>query len=98
MSRIQRQTIRKAAQFSCPLSPHIAWNWGLQYKDCPVVAGERDMDECRTCPLRGNAAEELKKDRPRPRRDRDDRNDRNRKRAGRPADGTTPNKGKSYIG
>jgi len=65
--------MRRKHQFNCPVSPHIAWDWGLAYKDCPVVASERDSEECRTCSLRGNLAEELKKEKRRPRRDSDDK-------------------------
>lgn len=76
--------------FACPVSPHVAWSWGLVFKDCPVVAGERDMDECRTCPLRGNVTEEIRKNRPRR-----DSHDRNKRKAGGPADGV--DKGKTYT-
>lgn len=80
MSRTQMG--RKGRQFYCPVSSHIAWAWGLVFKECPVVAGERDMDECRSCPLRGNLTEELKKEKARPRRERDEREDKGKGRPG----------------
>ncbi len=79
-------------EFCCPVSPHVAWFWGLIFKDCPVVPQERDSDECRTCPLRG--AIELQRDR-RPRRD---ERDRDRKPSGKRRDGSNPNKGKTFVG
>jgi hypothetical protein len=86
---------RKEKHFSCPVSTHVAWNWGLVFKECPVVAGERDMEECRTCPLRGSLTDELRKEKSRPKRD---HHDKNKKRSGKPSDGVTPNKGKAYVG
>jgi hypothetical protein len=86
---------RKQKHFSCPVSTHIAWSWGLVFKECPVCASERDMEECRTCPLRGNLTDELRKEKSRPKRD---HNDKNKKRSGKPSDGVTPNKGKAYVG
>jgi len=63
---------QKKLRFSCPVSTHLAWEWGLIYKECPVAAGERDMIECRNCQLRGNVLEELKKEKARPKRGRDE--------------------------
>jgi hypothetical protein len=51
--RNQRSTEKR--RFYCPVAHHIAWVWGLTYKDCPVVSQERDSEECRNCPLRGTA-------------------------------------------
>jgi hypothetical protein len=74
---------QKKHRFSCPVSTHIAWEWGLVYKECPVSAGERDMDECRSCPLRGNAIVAHAGGKPRPRKD-DRDGDRSRKQGRRP--------------
>lgn len=100
MARSQRLGSRKTG-FSCPVSPHIAWDWNLIFKECPLIANERDMEECRTCPLRGHLADEMRKEKEkekyRPRRDGD------KKRTGKSTDRTTPDKavpdkGKAYVG
>lgn len=42
-------------KFSCPLGKNIMW-WkgknGLEYKECPLSAGQRDMPECQNCKLK----------------------------------------------
>ena len=41
-------------KFNCPISTYILWHHNLIYKECPVVASERDMkNHCEKCPLRG---------------------------------------------
>jgi hypothetical protein len=77
--------------FSCPVAPYIPWGWGLIFKDCPIISTERDMEECRTCLLRGHS-EMLRK--PRPKRNAGDRDqNRNKKKIDKPID-----KEKTYIG
>jgi hypothetical protein len=72
---------RKKADFYCPMSPGIAWHWGLVYKECPLDALERDMEECASCRLRGSAPMPKPKKRPRRRKDHKDnkRGSKNRK-------------------
>ena len=94
MAKSQRFSSKKSC-FSCPVSLHVAWSWGLIFQDCPVVPSERDSDECRTCSLRGDISDILRKEKAKPKKD---TYDRNKSRAGKPSDGTVPNKGKTYIG
>jgi hypothetical protein len=79
--------------FSCPVSTHVAWHWGLVYKDCPVVSQERDIDECRSCPLRGEV--DARRDRGKPRRD-DKDGDKGRRPPGKPGRGWQ-DKGKRFA-
>lgn len=44
------------ASFTCPVSPHVPWHFGLIYTECPLVPGERDMGACERCPLKGENA------------------------------------------
>jgi len=102
MARSQRFGSRKT-KFSCPVSPHIAWEWDLIFKDCPVAPSERDMEECRTCPLRGHLVDNMRKEKEKEKfRPRRDGADRNKRRAGKPTDKvpdkTVPDKGKAYVG
>ncbi len=53
----------KKCSFSCPVSYQVAWDWGFIFKTCPLVSCERDMEECRTCKLRGQVEQKRKKDR-----------------------------------
>lgn len=79
--------------FYCPVSPHIAWSWGLIFQDCPVVPNERDSEECRSCPLRGAI---VSKDRNKPKKD---MSDKHKKSVVKAADGTpekvTPSQAKT---
>lgn len=66
------------SSFYCPMSPGIAWHWGLVYKECPLDPMERDMEECASCRLRGDAPPMRPKKKPRRHKDRKDRKDRGR--------------------
>jgi hypothetical protein len=83
----------KKSEFFCPVSPHIAWSWRLIFKECPVVASERDSEECRTCPLRGVVPPHGERSRPKR-----DMSDKRKKSAGTHTDRTTPKKGQTFVG
>jgi hypothetical protein len=68
---------RGRSSFFCPLSPAIPWHWGLAYKECPLFVMERDMEECSSCRLRGDApVRKTKKRPPRRRKERPERKER----------------------
>jgi hypothetical protein len=48
----QPKYVIKAPDFSCALSPYIAWHHGLKYKSCPLSFGQRDMPSCMNCSLK----------------------------------------------
>jgi len=52
--------IVKKPEFSCPVSPHVAWHWGLTYSSCPVGSDQRDMGVCLSCKLRGDSTAKIK--------------------------------------
>lgn len=91
-----QESVRKHG-FYCPVSPHVAWCWGLAYQDCPVAPQERDSDECRNCPLRGAA--EFRRDKGRPKREDRDRDKSSRPHGQRKKQGTHGGeKGKAFVG
>jgi len=57
--RIPKYIIKPPA-FSCPVSPDIMWHHGLEYKECPLIEGERDMPSCSNCKLRGDSKAKIK--------------------------------------
>jgi hypothetical protein len=48
-------------KFSCPLSPSVAWHWGLRYTSCPLDIMEQDFQECVNCQLHTEAGQKIKK-------------------------------------
>lgn len=84
--------------FVCPVSPHVAWHWNFIFKECPVVASERNMEECRICSLRGIISEELLKEMKREKqRSKKEQGEKSKKHTNKPST-ETPDKGKTFIG
>jgi hypothetical protein len=52
--------IIKKPEFTCPVSPHVAWHWGLSYSSCPIGPDQRDMGSCLNCKLRGDSTAKIK--------------------------------------
>ena len=48
-NRQEVEKARKKGHFYCPISTYIPWPNGLVYKECPLNAEHRDMDECKLC-------------------------------------------------
>ncbi|MFA5048306.1 MAG: hypothetical protein WC516_04785 [Patescibacteria group bacterium] len=48
------------SKFYCPLSPYVLWYHGLEFKECPVCPGERNMSSCSGCSLKGESKIEPK--------------------------------------
>ncbi len=48
-------------KFYCPLSPSVAWHWGLKYTSCPISVMEQDFQECVGCQLHVEAGQKIKK-------------------------------------
>lgn len=43
---------KEKKQFYCPLGYGVMWWKGLQYSECPLAAGFRNMPECKDCHLK----------------------------------------------
>lgn len=82
--------ITRKPNFSCPVSPAIAWHWGLQYAECPLVEEERDMGECANCPNRSfNTLKLINK--------RKNKNNKRKRKNNNESNISIPKKGKTYI-
>lgn len=55
MAKRTNRISNKKSKFYCPESPYILWGHGLIFAECPINKEDRDMRECESCPLRGEA-------------------------------------------
>lgn len=78
--------------FYCPLSPSIAWGWGLKYTSCPIDASQRDFPDCSRCALQGEGTKKLVA-----KRKKEEKIKRRKRKEERKQEEVKYEKGKSYI-